>query len=241
MSPHSLREDDYVIRWKHFPRYWPFEPVPGDFPAQRLVTRSFDVFFDLRLNKRLSKQSWGWWSPPLWRHCNEISGIHIPYLNYRSVSVTSYQCLLMEFWSVCQKATRSSPLQWRHGVTCASMRLISHGFLFNRYLRPTTSKTTIIHIAGPLWGDQLVNAGSHSEKATYTKNVPMSCRHWHVISSSPNVSPVEFLILTIKFQRTWLIWMRLSNSNQKKFREFPVIYILVFHKVGISRKRCNGM
>ena len=38
------------------------------------MTRSFDVFFDLRLNKRLSKQSWGWWfetlSRPLWRHCN---------------------------------------------------------------------------------------------------------------------------------------------------------------------------
>ena len=34
---------------------------PGEFPAQRPVTRSFDVFFDLRLNKRLSKQSRGWW------------------------------------------------------------------------------------------------------------------------------------------------------------------------------------
>ena len=34
-------------------------PVPGEFPSQRSVTRSFDVFFDLRLNKRLSKQSWG--------------------------------------------------------------------------------------------------------------------------------------------------------------------------------------
>ena len=34
-------------------------PVPGEFPAQRPVTRSFDVFFDLRLNKWLSKQSWG--------------------------------------------------------------------------------------------------------------------------------------------------------------------------------------
>ena len=49
-------------------------PVPGEFPAQRPVTRSFDVFFDLRLNERLSKQSWGWWfeklSRPLWRHCN---------------------------------------------------------------------------------------------------------------------------------------------------------------------------
>ena len=45
-------------------------PVTGEFPAQRPVTRSFDVFFDLRLNK----QSWGWWfetlSRSLWRHCN---------------------------------------------------------------------------------------------------------------------------------------------------------------------------
>ena len=31
-------------------------PVIGEFSAQRLVTQSFDVFFDLRLNKRLSKQ-----------------------------------------------------------------------------------------------------------------------------------------------------------------------------------------
>ena len=36
-------------------------PVSGEFPAQRPVTRSFDVFFDLCLNKRLGKQSWGWW------------------------------------------------------------------------------------------------------------------------------------------------------------------------------------
>ena len=32
-------------------------PVPGELPAQSPVTRSFDVFFHLRLNKRLSKQS----------------------------------------------------------------------------------------------------------------------------------------------------------------------------------------
>ena len=35
-------------------------PVPGEFPTQRPVTRSFDVYFDLRSDKRLSKQSWGW-------------------------------------------------------------------------------------------------------------------------------------------------------------------------------------
>ena len=47
------------------------------FPIQRPVTRSFDVFFDLRLNKRLSKQSWGWWFEtlphPLWRHSNVLN------------------------------------------------------------------------------------------------------------------------------------------------------------------------
>ena len=49
---------------------------PGEFPAQRPVTWCFDVFFDLRLNKRLSKQPWGWWfempSWSLWRQCNAV-------------------------------------------------------------------------------------------------------------------------------------------------------------------------
>ena len=47
--------------------------ITGKFPAQRPVTRSFDVFFELRLNERLSKQSWGWWvetqSCPSGRYC----------------------------------------------------------------------------------------------------------------------------------------------------------------------------
>ena len=49
-------------------------PVTGKFPVQRPVTRSFDVSFDLRLNKPLGKQSWGFWfetpSRSLWRHCD---------------------------------------------------------------------------------------------------------------------------------------------------------------------------
>ena len=51
-------------------------PVTGEFPSQMPVTRSFDVFFDLRSNKRLSKQSWVWWSETtsrsLWRRCNGL-------------------------------------------------------------------------------------------------------------------------------------------------------------------------
>ena len=51
-------------------------PVTGEFSPQRLVTLSFDIFFDLRLNKQLCKQSWGWWFDtlpcPLWCHCNDV-------------------------------------------------------------------------------------------------------------------------------------------------------------------------
>ena len=60
-------------------------------PSQRPVTPSFDVFFDLRPNKRLSKQLWGWWfetlSSPLWRHCNDLS-VH----NTRDISKLKNGC-----------------------------------------------------------------------------------------------------------------------------------------------------
>ena len=46
-------------------------PVSGEFPAQRPVAGSYDIFFDLCLNKRLCKQSWCWWFETLlWRQCN---------------------------------------------------------------------------------------------------------------------------------------------------------------------------
>ena len=55
-------------------------PWCGEFTGQRWIphTKASDAelwcFLDLRLNKRLGKQSWGWWfetpSRSLWRHCN---------------------------------------------------------------------------------------------------------------------------------------------------------------------------
>ena len=55
-------------------------PATGGFLSQRPVTRSFADFFDLRLNKRLSKQSRQKWcetpSRSLWRHCN-VRTLHL--------------------------------------------------------------------------------------------------------------------------------------------------------------------
>ena len=73
---------DYMAWWRHqmetFSALLAFcagnSPVTGEFPSQRPMMRSYDVIFELRFNKALSKQSWGSWfetlSHPLWRHCN---------------------------------------------------------------------------------------------------------------------------------------------------------------------------
>ena len=60
-------------------------PVTDEFPSQRPVVRSFDVFFDLRLNKRLSKQSrrrrFEMPSSSLWRHCKALCNVTISKLS----------------------------------------------------------------------------------------------------------------------------------------------------------------
>ena len=66
-------------------------PVTGEFPSQKPVTRSFDIFFGLRLNKRSSKQSrrrrFETPSRSLWHHCNMVgilSGFHVFIYNWLS-------------------------------------------------------------------------------------------------------------------------------------------------------------
>ena len=77
-------------------------PVPGEFPTQRPVRRSFDVYFDLRPNKRLSKQSWGWWfetpSCPLWHRRNVwLCKAEVSFLDYLGISCP---LLLNQWWQI---------------------------------------------------------------------------------------------------------------------------------------------
>ena len=75
-------------------------PVHGEFPAQRPVTRSFDVFLNLRLNKRLRKQSWGWWvetlSRPFLRHCNDVKMPNSTSSHARSPTVSGHVTTLKQ-------------------------------------------------------------------------------------------------------------------------------------------------
>ena len=93
-------------------------PVTGEFPTLRPVTRSFDCFFNVHLDKRLSKQSWGWWletlSCPLWHHCNDIEK------KIRQSFGTHSELLLHVTWQSLFNT-----------VTCKA--------LFSLYMKPLTS------------------------------------------------------------------------------------------------------
>ena len=85
-------------------------PVTGEFTAQRPVMQSFEVFFDLRLNKSLSKQSWGWWfempSCSLWHHCNGN-------LSRRGIQWKSFERRTSKFWWA-ERIKSYSYIKWLH-------------------------------------------------------------------------------------------------------------------------------
>ena len=62
-------------------------------PCTKASDAEFDVFFDLRLNKRLSKQSWCWWfetlSRSLWRHCNATNKTE----QWFNIKISSHQSM----------------------------------------------------------------------------------------------------------------------------------------------------
>ena len=112
-------------------------PVPGEFPTQRPVTQSFDVYFDLRPNKRLSKQYRGWWfetlSPPLWRHRYEWR--HIFYCYTIHPEIMNMVPILLCNCSMFRE-------RWRSPISCRIALLMM-----------TSSNGNIFRVTGHLCGE----------------------------------------------------------------------------------------
>ena len=106
---------------------------PGEFPTQRPVTRSFDVFFDLRLNKRLSKQPWGWWlqtqSWSLWRHCNVSEKKTMFIGHYIFHFISSWHLIQLEFKNGLLRTKIEHRNLLKH-IWCASMVRLLCRFYF---------------------------------------------------------------------------------------------------------------
>ena len=78
ISTDIVKYDDDVIKWKHFPRNWPFVRGIHRSPVNSLHKDQWrgNAFIDLRPNKQLSKQSRRRWfetpSCSLRRHCDDM-------------------------------------------------------------------------------------------------------------------------------------------------------------------------
>ena len=88
-------------------------PVTGEFPTQRPLTRSFDAFFDMRLNEWLSKQSWGWWfetpSWSIWRRTDSRSSTPPKQRRYKNTFPLKYRCECCIY--ICVPKLRASLVQ----------------------------------------------------------------------------------------------------------------------------------
>ena len=147
----------------------------GDFPTQRPVTRSFDVFFDLCLNKRLCKQSRGWWfetlSWSLWR----LRNAHL---------YTSVTCQLYKGASAKRKGTAPYGLGYpilsntvELDVFKSSLKILSTGHL----------DATVLHVRFwikffLIWGIESFNVHNNTPPFASFKisALSMQFKAWHI-------------------------------------------------------------
>ena len=139
--------------------------------------------FDLRLNKRLSKQSWGWWfetpSRPLWRHCNgKLANSSIT--QYTVTREWSYFILILSylrytgpvakiFVSILVLSLHNEPDGvWNHRP---------FHYLPNRLFRRRSKKTSKLRVTGLCGGNSPVTGEFPAQRASDAENVSIWWRH----------------------------------------------------------------
>ena len=118
----NLLTHDDVIKWKHFPCYWPFvrgihrPQVNSPHKGQWRGALMFSLV--CAMNKGLSKQPWRWWvetpSRSLWRHCNDTETFsRDPTIYDVESTLTKYQMQMM-FTSNCLRPNyKLGSILWR--------------------------------------------------------------------------------------------------------------------------------
>ena len=182
----SPKYDD-VIKWKHFPRYWPFvgrnPPVTGGFPPHRPVTRSFYVCFELRFNKRFGKRSRRRWfdtpSHSLWRHCNgdiSCTCIDAKYTAYATSGDNIHEAY--HWHSRVTSQCSAIALQWRHNGRGGVSNHQSPDCLFNRLFRRRSKKTSKLCVTGLCEGNSPVTGEFPTQRTSNAENVSIWWRHY---------------------------------------------------------------
>ena len=180
---------DDVIKWKHFPHYWSFvreihrSPVNSPRKGQWRGALMFSLI--CALNKRLSKQSWGWWfetpSRSLWRHCNDLADGNLILLV--PVDCAARPCYSfttsdeIQFWT---------PLQWRHNERNGVSNHRRLHCLLSCCFRHRSKKTSKLRVTGLCERNSTVTGEFPAQKTSDAENVSIRWRH-HAILADYNL------------------------------------------------------
>ena len=185
---------DDVIKWKHFPRNWPF--VWGIHRSRWIPrTKASDAelwcFFYLRLNKRLSKQSWGWWfqTPPwpLWRHCN---------VNGPSLTITPILwCHFFQWQCIINKLNYNL---WGVIYVCSATALVK--VLINEKLPPKPMVTTIS------W---LLNIDTNTCLRMRWRNIETAIHNW----GNYRLTLSDIVETIMKMRTPWSTVLKIPKSS----------------------------
>ena len=150
--------------------------------SQRPVTRSFDVFFDLSLNERLSKQSGGWWL--LWRQSNGVGENWPRYKGITPFNIFFIYYIIM--WSFVQlKYYLASYILYHITPTTAIYDNISKHTLYHiipQFASPFLSYHVCHHACYHIISMYYIISGITSYLILYSKDIYLTAYHiWQYI------------------------------------------------------------
>ena len=151
----------------------------GKFNGPRWIfrTKASDAelwcFFDLRLNKRLSKQPWGWWfetpSCPLWHHCN-FKGFVAHFL------IIAFTIYLKDKFGI-EFHDMTPTLQWRDNGRDGVSNQQPHHCLLSRLFRFRSKKTPKLRVTGLCAGNPPMTSEFPAQRTSNAENVSIWWRH----------------------------------------------------------------
>ena len=129
-------------------------PVSSEFPTHRPVTRSFDVFFELQMNKRLSIQWWGWYLGHHRAHYGVIEMWNIYLYSTEMLCWYSY-----DDDSSTDGVTLKDALQWRHNECNDVLNHRRFDCLLNRLFGRRSKEISKLRVTGLCEGNPLLTGG----------------------------------------------------------------------------------
>ena len=238
----NLWSHDDVIKWKHFPRHWPFVrhwSLWGEFTGDRWIplTKTSDAelwcFLWSAPKQTVCKRSRRRWletaSRSLWRHCNDVfcEGAQL-------TIVSDHLNKLLHPMSLPQFSVRINiihqkhlfTLHWRHNGHDGVSNHQPYGCLLNCLFRRRSKKTSKLPVTGLCAGNSPKTGEFPAQRASYAENVSIWWSHHEM-----DVIWLQHSRLIPMYNARFIMWPSSLSSHtdvQRPFYSVAIVALLPY-------------